>query len=289
MWLYTETITLDLKVNKALNKAKQSIMGNNREEMVRKAYINASGQMAIRADLVAENTFLKTLELEGVSGILFSEESGVKQFGDDPKGEEAIILLLDPLDGSQNYKKGLAIGCISVAYGKYVRNPNLENLSRAAILNLYSEDLFFAVKGVGAWFNGDPIKVHNTNSSFNNRMSQISFYAYGEVAKRYFFDFQEKYSLRSLGSAAWELAITVIGINDAFIDLRGVLRAHDFIASKIIIEAVGGAFTFLDEKYNDITTIQLDTFKKGYSVVASYNPEFVNYLIDEFRDNGLIA
>lgn len=288
MWLYIETTTVDLKVNRALNKAKQSIIGPNKKELVRNDKINASGQMAIRADITAENTFVETLIFEGLEGILYSEESGVREFGENPRSESAIILLLDPLDGSQNYQKGLPIGCISVAYGKYKENPTLMDLDRAAILNLYSEDLFFGVKDMGAWFNGEPIPVHSKEINWHHRMSQVSFYAYGEVAKRYFFDFQDLYSLRSLGSSAWELVITVIGINDAYIDLRKVLRAHDFIASKIIIEAVGGKFVFLDKRYNDISKIHLDTFKDGYAVVASYHPNFVNFLIDDFKKNGLL-
>ncbi|MCY3413787.1 MAG: hypothetical protein INQ03_19240 [Candidatus Heimdallarchaeota archaeon] len=287
MWLYIETEQVDLKINKALNKAKQAIMGNNNRLMRKKEYINVSGQMAIRADIESETTFIKTLELEGLSGVLFSEESGEKHFGKGVDAEDAIVLLLDPLDGSQNYMKGLPIGCISVAYGKYVENATLATLSRAAILNLYSDDLFFAVEGVGAWFNGEPIQMNKGDQILDNELSQISFYAYGEVAKRYFFDFQEKHSLRSLGSAAWELALTVIGINDAYIDLRGVLRAHDFMASKIIIESVGGSFKFVDESV-DISTIKLDTFKEGYAVVSSYHPGFVDYLINDFKKHGLV-
>lgn len=288
MWLYEETTEVDLRINKALNRAKKSIMDESRDDLFDKGRINAAGQIAIRADIVAENAFLQSLVHDGMSGILYSEESGVKKFGDNFEGDDAIILLLDPLDGSNNYLKKLPIGCISVAYGNYTDAPNLMDLDRAAILNLYSDEIFFGVKDIGSWFNGNEIKFNNGQLN-EHELSQMSFYAYGEVAKRYFFDFQEKYSLRSLGSAAWELAMTTIGINDAFVDLRGVLRAHDFIAAKIIIESVGGTFKFLDSSIQDISKISLDSFKTGYAVVASHHPSFVDQLLDDFRSHGLIV
>ena len=286
MWIHQETNEVDLKINKALNRAKKSIMYGSRDDLFEKGMINAAGQRAIRADIEADNAFLNSLVSDGLSGTLYSEESGVKNFG--TITEDAIILLLDPLDGSNNYIKKLPIGCISVAYGNYVEDPNLTDLDRASILNLYAEELFFGVKGKGAWFNGDRINPHGNGVMGSHYLSQMSFYAYGEVAKRYFFDFQEKYSLRSLGSAAWELAMTTIGINDAYVDLRGVLRAHDFMAAKIIIESVGGNFKFLDPCIKDISEISLDSFKTGYSVVASHHPHFVETLIDDFRNHGLI-
>ena len=210
MWLHESIDEVDLKVNKAIIKAKRSITKSSHQDLTVKSYINAAGQEAIAADLLSEKIFLKTLVDEGFSGTLYSEESGIKYFGDPEEGDPAsIILLLDPLDGSQNYVKSIPIGCISVAYGKYKQSPHLNDLTHAAVMNLYNNELYFSSKGNGAFMNA--VKLPNYNDlklpPFRDRDIHISYYAYGANASRYSFDFQDIYTLRSLGSAAWELAM----------------------------------------------------------------------------------
>lgn len=285
MWLHSEISLLDLKVITTLNRAKRRIIDSKGRELIKTTEINAAGQMAIAADTLSEQIIRESLISEGISGILFSEESGEAVFGEPELNDDnSLIILLDPLDGSTNYARGIPFGCISIAYGNYSEDPNFDDLSRAMILNLYAEDLFFAVKGIGAWFNGDPI--NEIQSKFDPDNIHMSYYGYGSIAKQYFFDFQEKYTLRSLGSAAWELALVAIGTNDAFADIRGVIKAHDFAAAKIIIESVGGQFLFFP--VNGKTEVKLDDFKQGYSVLASIYPGFIEELHGEFIKHRLV-
>lgn len=290
LWLYDSIDSIDLKVNKALLKAKQSIMKNNRTNLLNKAKINAAGQEAIVADLLAESEFLKSLEGQNLNGVLYSEESGVQRFGSpELKTDTSIILLLDPLDGSQNYLKGLPFGCISVAYGKYIDNPHLGNLTKASILNLYADEIFFAEKGAGAYFNREKISNELSQKQVRQNSIQISYYAYGSKAARYYFDFQEIYHLRSLGSAAWELACVANDRIDAFADIRGVLKAHDFAAAKIILEEVGGKFTFLEiNGYETPNDIPINDFTTGYSIIASKNMKLLNKMVEDFKAHDLL-
>ncbi len=291
MWLYESVDNIDLKVNKALHKAKIAIMDQNRSDLSQKSSINAAGQQAINADEIAEKEFLEVMIDQNINGVLYSEESGVIRFGDpEEDSENSIMFLIDPLDGSQNYLRGLPFGCISVAYGSFKENPTLKDLNKASILNLYADELFYAKKGVGAYFNGDKITsdyeqlLHDSPNTI-----QISYYAYGSNASRYFFDFQEIYSLRSLGSAAWELALVANNRNDAFADIRGVLKTHDFAAAKIILEEVGGKFDFLSTNgYFSPDEIPLDDFTSGYSIIASKNEILLNKMLTDFKEHGLV-
>ncbi|MHA2503960.1 MAG: inositol monophosphatase family protein, partial [Candidatus Kariarchaeaceae archaeon] len=281
MWLYESLTEIDMKINKALQKAKRSIMGSDTIELRGKASINAAGQLAIKADVQAEGSFLKTLIDEGLSGTLYSEESGVLSFGNPREGDEkSVILLLDPLDGSQNYLKGIPFGCISVAYGAYKESPILSDLDTGVIMNLYQLDEFFVRRGRGAYKNGENLVSFEARNlpPFDQRPIQISYYAYGDLASQYAFDFQEYYSLRSLGSAAWELALATESRNDAFVDLRGVLKAHDFAAARLIINELGGELRFFNIDSQDIENIPLDDFKQGYAIIASLDTEFLTYL-----------
>ncbi len=279
MWLYSATDDIYLKVNTAMQRAKKAIM-TDRTKLKKKLSLNAAGQYAIRADLLSEEVFINTLIHEGISGTLYSEESGVKTFGEPSEDDSySLNILIDPLDGSHNYIKGIPFGCISVAYGKYNELPTIDDLNNALILNLYADEIFHAVKGKGAWYNGQKITPKMSNGDV-----QMSYYAYSKSGKQYFFDFQHKYAMRSLGSAAWEIALVASGVNDAFADIRNVLRVHDFAAAKIIVEEVGGYFTFLSE----IDTIAIDDFTTGYSVLATLDPKLHMKLFSEFKIHNLV-
>lgn len=292
MWLYPVTDSIDLKINKALIRAKRSIVEGNKikDSMTGKVDMNAAGQMAIRADIISEKIFLDTIADEGLSGVLYSEESGVTEFGDpNASDENKLIIMLDPLDGSKNYGKGWPIGCISVAYGPYKKVPTLADLERSTILNLYDNEIYFGVKGVGAWLNGTPLEHSSVIIDEND--VQMSYYAYGSKGKIYPVVSNNNYEFRSLGSAAWELALVAGGFNDAYADLRGVLKTHDFAAAKILIESIGGRFDFVDMEDNGKKIdqkIPLDDFTTGYRVVASLNEGFADKLEQEFNEYGLI-
>lgn len=286
MWLFDSNDEIDVKVNRAIHNAKRAIVRSNLEDLKKATIINASGQQAIKADIVAETAFLESLIQQRLSGVLYSEESGVKPFGNPKVGDkESVVLLLDPLDGSQNFIKGLPIGCISVAYGAYEPNPSFENLTKASIMGIYTDELFFAEKGKGSYFNGDEL-IRVSNKEFKNKTQeslQISYYGYGKNSLHRMLDHPNRYHLRSFGSAAWELVLIAVDRNDAYIDVRGVLKAHDFAAAKIILEEIGAYFEFLTlNGYGDPQNIPLDDFKSGYSIVASKHKKLIDQLKEDF-------
>ena len=65
--------------------------------------------------------------------------------------------VFDPLDGTTNYAHGLPIFCASLA---------LEIDGEAAVAAVYDptrQELFTAERGVGAWLNGEPLRVSATD------------------------------------------------------------------------------------------------------------------------------
>ncbi|MCE7737691.1 MAG: hypothetical protein GPJ54_22560 [Candidatus Heimdallarchaeota archaeon] len=286
MWLFETFDEIDLKIHKAMIRAKREITNTNNNDMRHKVTKNAAGQISIKADLISEKAFLKTLESQSLNGVLYSEESGTIKFGD-PKedDEDSLNIMLDPLDGSQNYVKGLPIGCISVGYGKYQTEPKLIDLDRALVLNLYKDNLLFGKRGEGSYHNGN--KLTNTGTSKKNSVSPliISYYYYSKLLKNQHNKLNTKYSTRSLGSSAWELALVALQQSDAYIDIRGVVKAHDFCAARIILEELGGKFNFLNYgKYGSIENIPLNDFSSGYFILASLDTQLVDKLTEEVKE-----
>ncbi len=240
---------------------------------------NASGQRQIRADVISEEVFYDALIKQGLNGILYSEESGVKPFGN-PYADDSLNILLDPLDGSNNYQNGVPIGCISVAYGlkRGHKHPSLADLVGGIVLDLYNNEYFSAIKGVGVWKNGRKFKLPICPYPPTYK---INVYAYDQRIKTFFKDFRGQYTFKSLGSVAWELIMTVKQEIDLFVDLRGRVKVHDFAAAKIILEEAGCVFQ-LFEPVNE-AEVPLSDFESGYRILASCDLDLIESVASDLH------
>ena len=73
---------------------------------------NPKGDVQQPYDVVADAVILSVLEEHVGNGILWSEESGEIQFGD---GRPLYRFVVDPVDGSDNWGRGLPLSAVSVA------------------------------------------------------------------------------------------------------------------------------------------------------------------------------
>ena len=131
--------------------------------------------------------------------------------------------------------------------------------------------------------NGDELNLQEYDRKEHIPPFQISYYAYGKKGSEFYMNEQDHYAFRSMGSAAWELAMVSDVRNDAYVDLRNVLKAHDLAAAKIIIEESMGYFKFLrHDKFKDENSITLGDFKSGFSVLATNNEFLMDKLLKDF-------
>ena len=100
----------------------------------------------IKADRKLESVILKVLQ-EGSDYPILSEESGVLA------GNGTRQWIVDPLDGSVNYCRGIPLYCISVGLWED-KQPLL-----GVVLEIPSDRMFAGIVGVGAWCNDEPIGV----------------------------------------------------------------------------------------------------------------------------------
>jgi myo-inositol-1(or 4)-monophosphatase len=79
---------------------------------------------------------------------------------------------------------------------------------------------------------------------------------------------QKAKSVRSFGSASLEICHVASGRLDAYVDLRGMLRALDFAAAMLIVEEAGGIFVQRDGRgFDGYRLSELNRF----SVLAAAN------------------
>jgi myo-inositol-1(or 4)-monophosphatase len=200
--------------------------------------IGDSGDETIRADSLSEQIVLKRLKEIGNIEVL-SEEAGRVVFG---KPEYRVIL--DPLDGSSNYKRGIPLFSVSIEAQTY---PALEHVM-AVIYEPMNRHMFSAEKGQGAFMDNSQIHT-NQERLFKDCLFDLDLHTAAD--KKKFTKFVEAFrkfglslkSFRSVGSCAISLAYTACGTLDGFLDFTKNSRMVDIAAGLLILEEAGGAAT----------------------------------------------
>ena len=210
-----------------------------------KAQRGAGGDISMQIDLIAENIVVNTLDNEKVNLLLISEELGEKYIGNK---EEAIknqnVLIIDPVDGSNNAVRGIPYCSISIAYAI---GKSIKDIKKAVVLDLVSKDIYWAVKGEGAYLNEKKIRVSNLDLSdncfFELNLPKNNAFTSIERLKPIIERF---YRIRILGSSALTLCQVAKGSMEAFINLRETNRLVDVAAGLLILKEANGQFFSLD-------------------------------------------
>lgn len=234
-------LSIDLLKKIALNvyNAIHPILGS--KEASEKAQKGAGGDISMRIDLIAEKVIINTLENENVSILLISEEIGEKYIGDKRKAiESQNILIVDPVDGSNNAVRGIPYCSVSIAYAK---GKNIGDIKKAVVLDLVSKDIYWTIKGEGAYLNANKIHVSDLD------LSDKSFFELNLPKKNAFKNverlkpiIQQFHRIRILGSSALTLCQVASGSMEAFINLRESNRLVDVAAGYLILKEAGGKF-----------------------------------------------
>ncbi|MDH4063791.1 MAG: inositol monophosphatase [Acidobacteriota bacterium] len=150
--------------------------------------------------------------------------------------------VFDPLDGTTNFAHGVPIFCASLA---------LEIDGQAEVGAVYDatrQELFTAERGVGAWLNGDPLRVSQTNEILDALLVTGFPYTVHETPQRFMPVFTAFVSraraVRRLGSAAIDLCYVAAGRMDGFWEES--LQPWDTRAGALIVEQAGGCVTGMD-------------------------------------------
>ena len=184
------------------------------------------------ADTVLEKDILKGLVPFGLP--ILSEESGFIH----GQQESKYWFVVDPLDGTFNFVKGLGPSAVSIAFWQDER-PVF-----GVIYSLLDRQLFWGGNGMGSYKDGERISVSGTVNraqasictgfpvrfDFENDMSMRNF---GRVFSAYA-------KIRMLGSAAVSLLHVAKGSSDVYLEENIML--WDVAAGLAIVEGAGGAF-----------------------------------------------
>jgi fructose-1,6-bisphosphatase/inositol monophosphatase family enzyme len=199
----------------------------------------AGGDMTMYIDTLAENVIIEYLKELGVNLLLISEEVGEQFIGN---REDAIksnrVLIVDPIDGSNNSVRGIPYCSVSIAYAEGTR---MRDIVKSVIVNLNTKDFYWAEKGVGAFMNDQKIHVSELgvldkpffeiNISPRNINKNLDFL--NPIISKF-------HRIRILGSTALSLCLVASGNMEAFINMRKSNRLVDTAAGYLILKEAGG-------------------------------------------------
>jgi myo-inositol-1(or 4)-monophosphatase len=205
----------------------------------------AGGDISMQIDLLAEKILIETLEKASINILLISEEIGEKYIGNKELAlKNKNVLIVDPIDGSNNAARGIPYCSVSIAYAI---GSTANSIKKAVVLDLVTKDIFWAVKGEGAYLNEEGI--HVSDLGINDRC-----YCEINLSKKSMFKnidnirsiLQQFHRVRILGSSALTLCQIAKGSMEAFINLRDSNRLVDVAAGFLILQEAGGKMMFIN-------------------------------------------
>ena len=173
-------------------------------------------------------------------------------------------VLLDPVDGSLNAKRGLPVVGLILAV---LEGPTMADLSLAYVANLVSGERWHAERGGGAFRDGQ--RIRPTRSAPPGSIELVG----TESPTRDLHELdpllRRAARLRLLGSIAISLVHAATGGVDVYASATR-MRFFDGAPSCLIVQEVGGVVTDLDGRSLDAAPIDLDTRS---TVLASAHPD----------------
>lgn len=194
------------------------------------------GDVALVIDRVAEDAIFEELESLGVGLSAVSEERGSVEVN----GGGPVRVVIDPVDGSLNAKRGLPFHCVSIAVA---RADSMRDVEFGYVHDLPSGDDWWARRGGGAFLNGDrlpmlspgKLEVLGLESGHPRLVAQVADALVATGARR----------IRCLGAIALTLCNVAAGRLDGMVSLAPC-RSVDAAAGQLIVREVGGAVAFPD-------------------------------------------
>lgn len=184
----------------------------------------------LSADRRSEEIIFDILSKSGIP--ILSEESGYIGNGKDEK-----IWLIDPLDGTANYWKGMKeLACVSISLWEN-EMPVLGIINR-----FHLQEIFSGIVGEGAWLNGQSITTSDV-SHIRDAVLATGFPVqrdYGEKSLSIFIKKVQNFKkIRMLGAAAIMGAFVADGRIDVY--MEDEIMLWDIAAASAIVRAAGGS------------------------------------------------
>jgi myo-inositol-1(or 4)-monophosphatase len=225
------------------------------------------GDRTLEIDALAEDAVfaeLRVLHEAGARFTVVSEERGTVDFGGD-----GVVVVVDPIDGSLNAKRGLPHHCVSIAVAE---GPTMADVVFGFVQDFGPDEEWVATRGGGATLNGMPLDpaVGERRWASDGKLELVGFES---AEPRWMRESAEALAeaagrVRAIGAIAVSLCQVAAARFDGMVSLKGC-RAVDAAAGQLIVREAGGAVAFT--AYDDPLAAPLDL--EPHSPVAAARTE----------------
>ena len=207
---------------KATEKASKILIRDFGE--IEKLQVSKKGptDFVTNSDLKAEKIIIEELKKAKPHYSIISEENGIEKNKD--KNNTWII---DPIDGTINFLHGIPHFAISIAL------KSNEEIISGIIFDPIKNEMFYAEKDNGSYFNNHRIKV-----SKKNKINDCLFVTGGRIYN------EPNLPYRKSGCAALDMAYVASGRYDGYFQQN--LNLWDIAAGIILIKEAGGVLNEVD-------------------------------------------
>lgn len=207
------------------------------------------GDRTLVIDAEAEDLVFAELQLlhdEGARFTVLSEERGVVDMG-----SPDVLVVVDPIDGSMNAKRGMPHHAVSIAVAEapgVATTGTMADVVCGLVADLGPGERWTAIRGVGAWIDGVPIVAPATERlTAGGKLELVAIesahpahvLASGDAL------LEHVHRLRAIGAIAISLCAVAGGRVDGMASLWRC-RAFDAAAGQLIVRESGGLVAFGD-------------------------------------------
>jgi myo-inositol-1(or 4)-monophosphatase len=221
-------------------------------------------------DQAAEDAVVARLERTGESFVLVSEELGTRSFG----GGGPVTIVVDPIDGSVNAKRGIPFFSFSLAVAQ---GSALGDVEFGYVYDFGSGEEWTATRGRGAFLDGEPLRGLPPKDpieilAFEGTTASI-------IAERALAGASVAQRFRVMGSLALSLCHLAAGRVDAVCSLKAA-RSVDIAAAQLLVRERGFAVELFEDP--PFSEGPLDLVPRS-RIAAAGTPELVTELVAALR------
>ena len=223
---------------RACTKASRSLIRDFGEIENLQVSSKGPGDFVTSADKRTEKIIINELQKAHPEYGIVTEESGVIN-----KSNTQNRWIIDPIDGTFNFLKGIPQFAISIGYEKD------NEIKCGVIFNPIMNEMFLAEKGNGAYLNNSRIRVSNKKKINDALIVTGGPKQASKIKEKIFSEYinvsNKVANVRKFGSAALDMAYVACGRFDGY--WQRELNYWDIAAGLVILKEAGGFIDFFEE------------------------------------------
>jgi len=228
--------------------------------------LKEDGSFCTEADIAAQKALASKLQEICPDAVIMGEEMTQQEQVEQWAKGDAGLWSIDPIDGTSNFLNGLPYFAVSVAFMQQGRS------TLGVIYNPVADEMFYAVKGGGAFLNGKALPLKKHVPILPNAMANVDLKRLDQKLSEHVAAYPPYASQRNYGACTLEWCYTAAGYFDLY--LHGGQKPWDYAAGSLILEEAGGQMCCLNH----------DDYWAGSlwqrSVIAALDPG----LFEQWRD-----